>query len=883
MELDLEVLAKAKETREYKKLCSQYGEKLVETEYMLELRSQAIATNKFLKNLERNRQSGDIEKLGTTKEIIKEAIPVLTAAIDNWFKEVDTGKPGKRHKCSSLARMLESDKIAFLTLKVLFASVFSEDSNNTLNKVSTNIANALEEELRFNKLYNTLSNKEKASVFTGLNKRIGYSYKRLFLKNIEKKLIGEERLDEWERWTNANKVSIGLKLIELTCSSTKLFYLSRLAPRSNDSFIVSLDKDVMKYIVYQDKRFSQFVSFYRPTVIPPKPWTSPIEGAYYVDVKKPAQFIRMPKKKLMTYMDVSMPKVYEAVNTIQNTKWRINKKVLEVAEQVSDMIHIPEELDFPSIHSKEPPIRPQRADTNEEVQIKWRHDMSKYYQEDNVRKSKRLRVSLLLSLANTYKDFDTIYFPHNIDFRGRVYPLTTLSPQGDDFCKALLRFSEGVRLGEDGATWLAIQGANCYGLDKKPMEERLEWVYTNGDFITAIANDPINNIEWMSTDSPWEFLAFCFEWARYLKVGKTYKSRIPVALDGSCSGIQHYSAMLRDEVGGVAVNLVPDDKVHDIYKIVADAVTELVRKDALEGTEDTLATAEDGTQYVKLGTKTLAKEWLDFGINRYVTKRPVMTLPYGAAQFGFKEQILEDTIYPALSKHPDAFKRPSQSATYMAGLILVTVKKVVVKAMEAMEWLQSTSSLLAKERDINGNQIPTYWITPAGLPVYQTYEQVSYDRVSTFLKGGVKIKYMLDKGEEAKGGDEDKRIRLSIGNIKEGTLDVRKQRQGIAPNFVHSLDASHLMLTVLACKEQGIDAFAMIHDSYGTHAGKAGDLFRIVREVFVDTYTTHDMINYLHEQTKQLLSPKSLKQLKEPPARGNLDINVVKESLYAFS
>ena len=108
-----------------------------------------------------------------------------------------------------------------------------------------------------------------------------------------------------------------------------------------------------------------------------------------------------------------------------------------------------------------------------------------------------------------------------------------------------------------------------------------------------------------------------------MEQGTDYVSHIPVAFDGSCSGIQHFSAMLKDEIGGTAVNLVPDDKVHDIYGIVAEHVKQAVMKDAAEGTEDELKTAEDGTEYVSKGTKALANEWLAYGITRKVTKRSV--------------------------------------------------------------------------------------------------------------------------------------------------------------------------------------------------------------------------------------------------------------------
>jgi hypothetical protein len=38
-----------------------------------------------------------------------------------------------------------------------------------------------------------------------------------------------------------------------------------------------------------------------------------------------------------------------------------------------------------------------------------------------------------------------------------------------------------------------------------------------------------------------------------------YPSSLPVHMDGSCNGLQHYAALGRDEAGGRAVNLLPAD------------------------------------------------------------------------------------------------------------------------------------------------------------------------------------------------------------------------------------------------------------------------------------------------------------------------------------
>lgn len=60
-----------------------------------------------------------------------------------------------------------------------------------------------------------------------------------------------------------------------------------------------------------------------------------------------------------------------------------------------------------------------------------------------------------------------MFFPHNMDFRGRAYPIPpTLNHLGNDLCRGLLMFDEAKPLGERGWRWLKIHLANLYGYDK---------------------------------------------------------------------------------------------------------------------------------------------------------------------------------------------------------------------------------------------------------------------------------------------------------------------------------------------------------------------------------------------------------------------------------
>lgn len=121
-------------------------------------------------------------------------------------------------------------------------------------------------------------------------------------------------------------------------------------------------------------------------------------------------------------------------------------------------------------------------------------------------------------------------------------------------------------------------------------------------------------------------------------------------------------------------------------------------------------------------------------------------------------------------------------------------------------------------------------------------------------------------------------VSVSISPHQTGQIDKTKQANGIAPNFIHSMDACHLQMTVCKAKDAGINHFTMVHDSYGCPMSQAGLMYYIVRKAFVDMYTEHDVL----EEFRQYLQPLVNKELPKPPQKGTLDLNSVLESKYIF-
>lgn len=132
------------------------------------------------------------------------------------------------------------------------------------------------------------------------------------------------------------------------------------------------------------------------------------------------------------------------------------------------------------------------------------------------------------------KDEEGFYYPHNIDFRGRAYPMHPyLNHLGNDVCRGLLQFAEGRPLGQSGLRWLKIHLANLYagGVDKYSFDGRVEFTESHLDEIFDSADRPLEGKRWwLGAEDPFQCLAVCINLAEALRSPspETTISYIPV-------------------------------------------------------------------------------------------------------------------------------------------------------------------------------------------------------------------------------------------------------------------------------------------------------------------------------------------------------------------
>lgn len=819
----------------------------MERQIELEERMRGMGIDRYwnnnAKNIERKRETAS----SPVKRLLNETVGFIQKGIEAFIEEATNGKAGRKHAAITHVQKLEPDAVALLTARTVLDGITRGD---TIVRIATMVATMVEDEINYRifKAYDKADFKRAVSREQRVN---GSSYHRM--RTSLKHLMNNKSL-QTEAWSPREKLQVGSKLVEIMMETTGLVTKEErvTGPNKTTVYLVATSA-TMEWIQKEGDRTSLLSPVYLPTIIPPRPWTSPVDGGYWSNRVRSLPLVKTRSKEYLEELsNADMDGVYDAVNAMQHTAWKINGQVIDVMRTLWDSASTLGGI--PSANELPEPIKPEFLSEERPKELwsedemtafkAWKRQAQEVHTRNAKLKSLRLQFVKILNIAESFRDEDEIYFPYQLDFRGRVYAVPMfLNPQGSDVAKGLLTFANAVPLNDDNAVaWLAIHGSNCFGYDKDTLQGRVEWVEQHEAEIIACANDPYNNHLWADADKPFAFLAFCFEWAGFRKHGYGYESYLPVQMDGSCNGLQNFSACLRDEVGGAAVNLVPSDKPADIYAKVAEKVTERLEKDALSE-DDAIA--------------NLARMWLAFGVNRKVCKRPVMTLAYGAKAFGFKQQVLEDTVLPAKfdSEGPSPFDGYEwEASNYMGSLIWDSVGTVVVAATSAMEWFQTAARLAAK------SGLPVRWETPDGLTVLQAYAKLKTERIDITF-GSIRAAWTVAVGETR-------------------DLDKQKQANSISPNWVHSMDASHMRATIRKAFSEGVRSFSLIHDSYGTHAGNTDALAYYLREQFVEMYSEDVMAKFRDDLLTQLPPDTELPEL---PSKGTLDLALVMESEFFFA
>lgn len=682
-----------------------------------------------------------------------------------------------------------------------------------------------------------------------------------------------ELQDHGEGWSERTTKTVGLAFTQ---------YLVQLGMFEHGRFLVSPSKKRRTNGVRLTESAAHWISnafefdaasaevFY-PTIDPPIAWTQPYGGGFHgrgeVDHpsiprnQRPFWIVKKARKEhkaLLLKADLST--VYAALNAAQSTGWRINQRVLAVFDELRRIGNGAAGLALADRERK--PAYPDGAGAEEHE--RFLAARREHYASERKMAARRQAEYRIFDTARLFKDSARFHFVHALDFRGRAYTCSEwLSPQGRDLERGLLEFADGDEMTDDAAWWLKLHLANTYGKDKEPFEERIRWADDNADWFGRIAASPLDTVRhWEKADAPWQFLAACFAWADYVAGERV--CRLPVIIDGSCSGIQHSAALVRDEDAGARVNLTPreaHEKPGDIYADVADRANAILAAAA---------------ERLDVRAHRWRREW---GVTRADTKASVMTLPYGGTEFANRDKVrksVEKQIRKGKKKRPDWLSlgkdnQPERSASFkvLSDAIWQAMQEIVLAPIAAMDYFKECVGAMwdqekqlqrgaGKTKNANLPPLRFAWTSPCGFPVLADY------RVS-------------DKRRTELKDEAGKRITFEYYAATDET-DWQEAKRAAPPNFIHSLDASHLMRTLAKARAAGIDRLSIVHDAFGTTPAKMGKLAQLLRDEFVEMYSGP----ILEQTLGRMLDDAGAPRPKVPP-NGRLDIGSVREARYMFA
>jgi len=775
------------------------------------------------------------------KEVFRDFVTPIADALRGAFKAKRATMSGSH---LALISSLDPDAIAYLSVRSALTQLLNGTERPQHRAVAYEIGKTIHSELVLSQieesapeLYHTLVN--------DFNRRLSKSERH---RMTVFKMQAVKRGITVVEWPRVSRDAIGCYLLGLmeVAGLVDIEPIPRQKAGKQPPRGVTLSMPVMERIDSIKSYIAITMPVYGPCVVPPRDWTTPSDGGFYTRelIRTHPLLVRCHSGARHLYREADMPIVLAAANALQRTAWRVNARMLDtVLALASRQVTTEEIVGVESIPFPDKPawlqpggdVESMTAEQQDAFKV-WKRGMAECYTQRKLQGTKYGRFYSATRAADMFRDYPEVYFVFFADSRGRMYPMTYgLNPQGSDLQRALLQFADGLPVETPEAVrWFLVHGANKFGFDKATLEERAAWVTERQQLLLDYADNPVSNRGWLEASDPMQFLAWCFEYAAWVRDDRgAFVSHLPISMDGSCNGLQNLSAMFRDEVGGKATNLTANDRMEDIYNHVAQAAMVRLKE----------------TKYDDPAKDRLRLMWIEHGVNRKVVKRSVMTTPYGVTRTAAVKYVVTD--YLEVVDNPfDRYER-RQAAEVLMLAVWPAIGDVVVKGRQAMDWLRSSARIITKDLDQGEDSIIS-WTSPSGFPAAQSYYEPEVLRVITRLAGVAQIRVMAETDEVA----------------------VNKHANGLAPNFVHSMDAAHLHLTTNAAAALGIRSLAMIHDDYGTHAAKSGELARMIREQFVSMYANHDPIEAL-----RLKYPK----LKPPPERGTLDIDEVLASRYFFS
>ena len=827
-------------------------------EYQLEAESEAQenAINKYINTFYSEMNNGNIADTAEGRVFIKLGFDVIVKKIQEYIATKTTGTRTKDK--NTLLTLCDDPKVlAYITLSSILPLIIKKANTPTVTEVANRIVRTLytEQGVALLKANDPKMFKYMDSQYKRASKQRKLSLMKTHIANLKERT--ELAQGFMPKANNAQDIRIGTALIDCVINSgANLFGRGKLFSKCGKKFayvvyMTESGKDVLQVAHSEVIRRLSFTS--PPLVVPPIPWTTNYDGGMH---NKRATIMKMKTPEGFKELKATpLTKVYPVLNKLQETKWKVNSFVLDTISELFElnMIDPQSPRKLRRLYGGLPTSEIMEADTiivkerygilnddnrfvNKDDFIKWRRDIEATKIALDGEMGRRIQLITAIGEAKRYAVFDEIYFSYTLDSRGRVYTQqSVLTPQSSAEVKAMLEFAEGQKLTERGEYWFKIHTANVFGKDKDDFESRIKWFGDNIDIIRRIGNNPLESLgDWAYADSPFEFLAACKAWVDHEAGLPVY---VPIQLDATNSGVQIYSGLLGDLEGAETVNIVDIGTRADVYQIVADKVNEfLVSKKYPKMFE---VITSDGV--IKRQTTHIEATSITGKITRTIVKQNVMTVPYSVSKRGMSDQLWDIIDTAKLHEKEWWEGDPWVVNRLLTDLNHEAIYDTIPGARIGQDYLVSLA-MLCNDKEGMLYTTPIYEI-----PVVQKKPKVVTTEVETVLG------------------------RLSIVNWIPNSLDKLSQKNGSAPNYIHSIDST-LLLRVIETMSVRI---GVIHDCFMSHANDGDELQLRFKEAYIEIMKMKPL-----ELIGKQLDPDGT---IEVPYIGTLDLERVMNSKYIIS
>lgn len=385
----------------------------------------------------------------------------------------------------------------------------------------------------------------------------------------------------------------------------------------------------------------------------------------------------------------------------------------------------------------------------------------------------KVMSSRVVKCAELIKDEKSFKFGCFLDSRGRIYANTTIgiSPQGADHEKAMC-----IPIFSEALTAVGLRALVGAADDYSEDSRYIGLPTMDSAFLYAAQARDSHNLDWKQWDKPYSGMALARLISDYMEAPE-----LPIAAfvprDGRCSGLQHWSALMR-----------------------SSAITDRLGMELSEA-----ADGMDIYEFVAYNWEQILDETYKYMATRKVAKKPVMTFAYSATRISAMDNVID--LFPEVDR---------KVCCQLGSQLFNTTNEILQPIVSGVEWLKECVGIICQT---GTTQIT--WDTPDGFVASQDYRVTEDKDICVVIR---RRKHKITIREDV------------INEDGSCSPKVSKHKSAIGPNVIHSLDATHLRMVALRLKEVGLPA-VWVHDSFAVHANYIPFLDKVIREEFVKLYS----------------------------------------------